>query len=422
MKNRVVIGCIADDFTGASDAASFLIGQGLKTVLANGIPGSEFNEDCNAIVVALKSRTQKKEDAVKDSLEAMRRLRELGAEHIYFKYCSTFDSTKEGNIGPVSDALIEQTGDKYTILCPALPVNKREVRDGILYVDGVKLSETHMRNHPLTPMWSSCIKELMTPQTKYPVIELNAQELSKSTAEILEMLNEYSRTCVHFYVVTDYYQEAHAKKIAEVFGNNILLTGGSGILSALAKKYRENLEFVEEVQDSETKGRAVIFAGSCSVATLGQIEDYKSKGYASYQIDPIELLEKKITFGDIWNAIENNENMLVYTSNSSENVLKAQERGKEVIAELLESTTAKLAKKAVENGFKRIIVAGGETSSAGVKMLGYDSFMIGKSIAPGVPIMAPLADKTVRVVLKSGNFGQIDFFNRAIKMTGEQHD
>lgn len=417
--NRLMIGCVADDFTGASDAASFLISQGLKTLLFNGIPTGEM-EDCNAVVIALKSRTQETKEAVADSMAAFKWLQDNGAEHLYFKYCSTFDSTKEGNIGPVLDALLEETNAKYTILSPALPVNGRTVKDGILYVDGTPLSETHMAHHPLTPMWTSSIAELMEPQGKYETLQLNAETLEKSAEEIMAVVEDFGKDKEHFYIVPDYVNEDNGTKVAEVFGSCKVLSGGSGILAPLAKRYSQELGSVDNnIVETATKGKGIVFAGSCSKATLGQIAEYQAKGNVSYRINPLDLLSGKETLEDIWNFVVDNgdKEVLIYSSDSAENVVEIQKIGKEAVAEKLESTTAELAQKAVDAGYTRIIVAGGETSSAVAKKLGYHSFEIGESVAPGVPVMAPLSNPEIRVVLKSGNFGQVDFFTRALEMT-----
>ncbi len=419
MKHRLVLGCVADDFTGASDAASFLMEQGLKTVLFNGIPKGEVPE-CSAVVIALKSRTQKTSDAVKDSMKAFMWLHDNGAEHLFFKYCSTFDSTKDGNIGPVLDALLEKTRTKYSILSPALPVNGRTVKNGILYVDGVPLSETHMKNHPLTPMWASSIQELMSPQCKYETLNLNFETLEKTKEDILDLVSEFAQGKDHFYIIPDYLNDFHGAKVADVFSECRVLSGGSGILAPLAKKYSQELNHCNiNVMKPSTQGKALVLAGSCSKVTLAQITNFQSKGYASYRIDPIKLSNGIETVEDIWKfATQNTSNeILIYSSDNVENVEKNQKLGKGSVAEILEQTIATLAQKAVNEGYTRIIIAGGETSSAACKKLGYHSFEIGESVAPGVPVMAPLSDFNIRIVLKSGNFGQVDFFERALNMT-----
>lgn len=413
---KYAIGCVGDDFTGSSDAASFLMSKGMKTILCNGIPQGDLPE-CDAVVIALKSRSQETKAAVADTKEAFAWLKAQGAKHLYFKYCSTFDSTKEGNIGPVTDMALEEYNQKYTFLAPSLPVNGRCVKDGVLYVGGVPLHETHMKNHPLNPMWASNLGELMTPQGKYQTLEINSEMLAKSKEEILAFVDDFGKDKEHFYIVPDYETDEQGEKIVEVFGDLEVYTGGSGILAPLADSYTKTAQVMI---DAKTQGKAILLSGSCSKATLDQVEDYKSKGYPTVQMDPIAMIEGKQTVEQIWEVILANPDkaVLVYSSDTAENVVKIQQLGTEKVAEMLEQSTAKLAKLAVENGYTRIIVAGGETSSAVAKYLGYEAFDIGESIAPGVPVMAPLGNENIRVALKSGNFGQIDFFERALEMTG----
>lgn len=423
MQKQLLIGCVGDDFTGSSDAASFLISVGLKTILTNGIPKGDFVKDCDAIVVALKSRTKKKDEAIKDSIEAFEWLRKQGAKHLYFKYCSTFDSTKEGNIGPVLDSVLEKYNSKYSVLCPALPVNKRTVKDGVLYVDGIPLSETHMKNHPITPMWASRLDELMKEQGKYEVLNINYQMLEKSIDEIKSIVDEFGKDKKHFYVVPDYIDENNASKIACVFGDDYILSGGSGILSALGKKYKGNADAFNnsEIPNTSTTGKGVIFAGSCSKVTVEQVAYFKSKNYLSYEIDPIKLVSGKVKEDDILNFILKNDDkeVLIYSAGAAGKALDANKSLKQKSADMLENTIANVAKSVVEKGYTRIIVAGGETSSAVVKKLGFDSFLIGQSIVPGVPVMSPIENKDLRIVLKSGNFGRTDFFERALDSTRE---
>ncbi len=419
MSNKILIGCVADDFTGASDAASFLISQGMKTLLFNGIPNGTIN-DCNAVVIALKSRTQSTSEAVADSMAAFKWLEEQGTKHLYFKYCSTFDSTKDGNIGPVLDAILEHTGEKFSIISPALPVNGRVVRGGILYVDGVPLGESHMKNHPLTPMWASKLSELMQPQGKYETLDLNYETLNKNKDEILKIVDDFASSNKHFYIVPDYVDDANGDKVAELFGDSKVLSGGSGILAPLAKRYVKELgEIKTTILNSKTRGKALLLAGSCSKTTISQIVDFKNKNYPTYRMDPLKLLSGEDSIENIWDFIlENKDNeVLIYSTDTPENVVEIQKVGKEKIAELLESTTANLAQRAVDAGYTRIIIAGGETSSAVAKKLGYDSFEIGESVAAGVPVMAPLSNPEIRVIFKSGNFGQVDMFERALSMT-----
>lgn len=423
---RIILGCVADDFSGASDAASFFVKEGIKTLLFNGVPKDDMPETSEdiAVVIALKTRTEETSKAVADTLQAFDWLKKNGANQLFVKYCSTFDSTKKGNIGPIIDSVLEKYDIKYTILCPALPVNGRTVVNGHLYVNGIPLHETHMKDHPLTPMWDSDIAKLMEPQGKYPCLKINYEMLKQSKENILKVIEDFDHDKEHFYVIPDYIEEKHAIKIVDVFEGLQLLTGGSGLMTQLGRRYRSMINSESENIPGYTDGKAVILAGSCSKATLEQIEDFKSRNGKYIKIDPKALMEGSQTKEEIWEYIEstNEDAILVYSTDTSEKVREAQKIGSHLISDLLEQTTAYLAKKAVENGFNRIIVAGGETSGAVTKILGYDSYLVGDSIAPGVPIMIPLKNRRIRLVLKSGNFGQRDFFMRAVCTTKGRMD
>lgn len=416
---NILLGIVADDFTGASDAASFLVNEGIKTILYNGVPDrplADGGEDL-AVVIALKTRTAEKNLAVSLAMRAFRWLKDNGARQLYSKYCSTFDSTREGNIGPIIDAVLETYNYPYTIVAPALPVNGRIVKNGHLLVNGVPLHQTHMKDHPLTPMWDSDLAELLRPQGKYPSLKITHDLLELDKEAILRMVGEFARDNKHFYVIPDYCDERHAKKIVDVFGDIPFLTGGSGLMTELGRKYR-SASSPSEIVESGTAGKAIVLAGSCSVATLRQIGAFQAASRPSIKIDPIKLAEGTQTKEQIWRQIEaaNEEAVLVYSSDKPNEVRKAQQAVGDA-AHLLEQTMAWLARNAERNGYNRIIVAGGETSGAVTQALGYNAYLIGRSIAPGVPVMVPVENRKLRLVLKSGNFGQEDFFLRAIDMT-----
>lgn len=412
-----VLGCIADDFTGASDAASFLVKGGMSVRLYNGIPengAQDINSDqAQAVVIALKSRTQETAHAVEDSLNAARFLLEQGVKQIYFKYCSTFDSTPKGNIGPVADALMDLLHAPYTLLCPALPVNGRTVEGGRLMVNNVPLHESHMRNHPLTPMWDCRIDKLMEPQSRYSCRNLALEEM--------EMFSGKDMDKEPFYLIPDYKNPEDGEKIAGVFGQLPLLTGGSGLLEPLAGIWTKKLSVEGRIPESGTKGRALLLAGSCSKATLGQIAWYQNQGAPCYKLDPGAMLEGRQTVEDAWKFIEDHssetDTVLVYSSDTPEKVKEFQKLGTQKVADMLEGAAARLAARAVEAGYTRIISAGGETSGAVTKGLGFSSYWMGESVAPGVPVMVPVERTDIRLILKSGNFGQEDFFGRALAMT-----
>lgn len=475
MEKRLVWGCIADDFTGASDAASFFVKGGAQTILYNGVPKEDLCDgDCQAIVIALKTRTMEASAAREETLQAARWLRQQGAGQLYIKYCSTFDSTPEGNIGPVLDALLEEYQIPYTILCPALPVNGRKVMQGHLYVNGVPLHESPMKNHPLTPMWDSSIAGLMKPQSKYPCMNVTKEQYAMPRERVLTDLRAFGEVFSHFYVVPDYETEEDARAIADIFGSLPLLSGGSGILTELARSAcREEVggnragkdgveqacvgkDSVEQVcagKDSvgqvcvgldsaeqvcaglnsveqvcvgpncaggagKGEGSAIMLAGSCSEMTRKQIAYAKEHGVAAMKLQPLELLTGEQTLEMLWNFVRDHsgETVLLYSSDAPDQVKQIQETGKLLVAELLEQTIASLAKRAVEAGYTKIIVAGGETSGAVTRALDFDSFIIGESVAPGVPVMIPRKRKSMRLVLKSGNFGQEDFFLEALRL------
>ena len=408
-----ILGCIADDFTGASDAASFLVKGGMSVQLYNGIPENASDlKPVQAIVIALKSRTQETLQAVADSKHAAQFLLDQGITHLYFKYCSTFDSTPQGNIGPVCDALLEQMKAPYSLLCPSLPVNGRTVSNGRLFVNGTPLDESLMKDHPLTPMWDSRISELMRPQSHYScrILPRNASWHKP----------EYTEP---FYLIPDYETDEDGEKIAKTFGHLPFLSGGSGLLKPLAEYLLSGSGTSRQIPATAVPGKALLIAGSCSKMTLSQIAWYQAQNMPSLRMDPLALLNGTQTPEQIWEFIETHTDeqhaVLVYSSDTPEMVRRSQELGREKIASMLEQLSARLAEKAVEHGFTRIICAGGETSGAITKGLHFSSYEIGESIAPGVPVMIPALRPDIRLVLKSGNFGQEDFFGRALSMTGQ---
>lgn len=420
-----VFGCVADDFTGAGDAASFLVKGGLSVQLFSGIPseGSRIAEGVQAVVIALKSRTQKKDEAVRDTMEAFQWLKEKGVQQFYFKYCSTFDSTPEGNIGPVLDAAMELLQVPCTVLCPALPVNGRVVQHGELYVNGVPLQESPMRNHPLTPMWDCGIARLMQPQSRYSCVELWKEQMGQDERAIWGWLSERSCGAEHYYIIPDYQDDGDGARIAELFGGLSLLSGGSGLLEPLARHISTQSR-KGQAPDIRAAGAAILLAGSCSKATLGQIAYFQAHGGISYKIDPAALLEDPGQVDEAWDFVEAHWGapVLVYSSDTADNVKESQRLGQSRIADLLEQAAAELAERAVSHGIRRVIVAGGETSGAVTKRLGFSSYQIGQSVAPGVPVMIPMENPDIRLVLKSGNFGQEDFFERVLAMTEMEED
>lgn len=423
-KNKLLLGCIADDFTGAGDIASFLEKGGLHTLLISGIPESDdIPDDVGAVVISLKSRTAPVGEAVRDTLESVRYLETYGCVTYYIKYCSTFDSTPAGNIGPVLDAVLEYLGETYTVLCPSLPINGRTVKKGILYVDNIPLSESGMKNHPLTPMWDSRIKVLMEGQSPYPCIVLERKYYSRPIEEAEAFIESQGCGHKHYYVVPDYEQDEDAVHIIQLFSQLKVFTGGSGLAAAYARYISAKAgDRSIRREGIKAEGPAFIAAGSISKATLGQINYYKEKGLSYYKISPTALWDRSETAETIWNDIkriltEQMRSVLVYCSESQDDIVKGQAFGRQEFANLLEDTLAQLAERAAAEGICKIIVAGGETSGAVTKKLGYKSFYVGESVAPGVPVLVPAENPGKRLILKSGNFGQADFFIRSLEMT-----
>jgi 3-dehydrotetronate 4-kinase len=413
--NRLRFGVIADDFTGGSDIASFFVKGGLSTALYTGVPDIEEAPEAEVCVIALKTRTQPPKDAVKDSLEAIGWLKEQGAQEFYIKYCSTFDSTPEGNIGPICDAVMEMLEVPYTILCPSLPVNGRVVKNGCLYVNGVPLHKSPMKDHPLTPMWDCDLGRLMDAQSKYPSVKMSGDLYKEEVNERITRITTQNKDS-HFYIIPDYETEEDAEKLVQVFGGLKLITGGSGLAYPLAKMYKKHAE-ADGFERSHSP--ALLLAGSCSEATRNQIREFEQSGGKTYFMDPLKLISGEESVERIWNVISQTKegSILVYSSDTPEKVRDIQQKGKEEAAGRLEKATADLAELAVQSGFHRIIVAGGETSGAVAKRLGYKGYHIGDNISPGVPIMIPIEDHRIRMVFKSGNFGKSDFFLQALSLT-----
>lgn len=409
----MIIGCIADDFTGAGDAASYLSRGGMETLMFNGVPEdeSDYSEVCDAIVVALKTRTAEKETAVRETLQAVRWLSRQGTKQYYLKYCSTFDSTPEGNIGPTADAVLDALDAERAVICPALPENGRIVVGGSLYVNGVPLDESPMKDHPLTPMWDHRIKNLMECQSRYRCIETGMERAE--AGEFVSLAGE------RVYYIPDYKDEQDGEKIAEIFGDDLFLTGGSGLLEKLAEHWIGGEKRKREAYPP-VGGRTLLLAGSCSEMTRKQIAFFQASGGKSLKVDPEALLEGAADSIVDLEDPGGSEMLLLYSSDTPENVKKVQEKGKELAASAIEQFFASTAVLAYQKGCRKIVVAGGETSGAVIRALGFSRYIVGESIAPGVPVLIPMEDRKVRLVLKSGNFGAEDFFIRAIKRISEE--
>jgi uncharacterized protein YgbK (DUF1537 family) len=413
----VLLGCIADDFTGATDLASMLVRHGMATVQLIGVPEDTVDPgDAQAVVVALKSRTIAPEDAIAQSLAALEWLRGRGAEQILFKYCSTFDSTQRGNIGPVSEALLDALGADFTIACPALPENGRTIYLGHLFVGDQLLSDSHMRHHPLTPMTDSNLVRVLQRQSRAPVGLVPYPAVEGGTAAIRARFDELRANGVR-QAIADAVSDRHLLALGGAAADLALVTGGSGIAMGLPENFRhKGLLAAGERADRlpHTPGPEAILAGSCSAATLGQIERHRAAGRPTFVLDPIGLTDGG---DDVQRALAFAEQhlgqapVLISSSAPPEEVAKVQERlGRERAGAAIEQAMAAIAKGLVELGARRLVVAGGETAGAVVGALGIKGLRIGPPIDPGVPWTTSLGDPPLALALKSGNFGAPDFF------------
>jgi len=413
------IGCIADDFTGASDWASFFAAGGARVMLFTRVEDTQpIPRDIDAAVVAGKFRSIPPSQAVEQTEKTAAWLIDNGFRQLYYKYCSTFDSMPTGNIGPVSDALLRIQGCGYTVLCPALPVNGRTVKNGRLFVHGTPLDESPMKDHPLNPMWSSEIPMLMEKQSPHPCIVVSEERLSASRAQMEAFLARLSTQYSQFYLVPDCENDSHAEKILEHFGDSQLLTGGSGLAAPLGRRAASHSGTKESRLFPASKPGVLLLAGSCSPATLEQIAAYRETGGFSVQVDPQKLMSGEQTAESLWQQVSPRvwKGSLVYSS-SAEAASRLQADKDNGAAKCIENAFACLARIARDHGVARIIVAGGETSGAVTQALGYSIYHIGESVAPGVPVLIPASHPQSRLVLKSGNFGQPDFFREAVRLT-----
>ena len=415
----VLLGCIADDFTGATDLGGFLVKQGFRTIQLNGIPDRNVAiPEVDALVVALKSRTIAPDAAITQSLEALEFLQQLHCEQFYFKYCSTFDSTEKGNIGPVMDALLEVLGAEFTIACPALPVNGRSVYQGHLFVNGVLLNESGMQHHPLTPMTDPNLVRFLGKQVKRKV-GLVPFEVVDQGADAIQTVFQELQATGHRYAVVDAVSESQLNAIGQAVKDLKLITGGSGLSINLAANFElPSLSAKTAARLPKIPGNGVILSGSCSVRTQEQVAQAE-KLFPSFYLDPFQLQKEP---GWVEEAIQwaltqiPKSPVLIYTTGPPEKVQEIQKAlGEDQAGEIIESALTMVAQALAKTGVRKFVIAGGETSGAIVKALGMSQMQIGPEIAPGVPWCVGLGEPPVLLALKSGNFGSVDFFHEALE-------
>lgn len=412
-----LLGCIADDFTGATDLANTLVKGGMTAVQVIGVPAGPLPA-ADAVIIALKSRTAPVDAAVADSLAAAEALLAAGARQLFFKYCSTFDSTDAGNIGPVADALVRRLGCGFALANPAFPTNGRTVFQGHLFVGGALLNESGMENHPLTPMRDANLVRVLGRQTDGSVGLVPFATVEQGAAAIrraLVGLKEGGRR----YAIVDAVTDAHLVAIGEAAAHHALITGGSGIAMGLPANFRRAGLLADRGAAAADlppmAGHAAVVAGSCSRATLGQI------GYARDHAHTLELdvLARPDAAALTAGALAWAEGRLgaapvvIAASAPPDKVAALQARlGREAAGALVETLLAEIAAGLVARGVGRLVVAGGETSGAVVQRLGVAALRIGAEIDPGVPwtFAEPVG---LHLALKSGNFGARDFFLKA---------
>jgi 3-dehydrotetronate 4-kinase len=411
------LGCIADDLTGATDLALMLAREGMNVIQRSGVPDRQLDlSDADAVVVALKSRTIPAADAVAQSLAAAEALKAAGAKHFFFKYCSTFDSTDQGNIGPVTDALLEFTNSDLTLACPAFPANKRTVYRGHLFVGDVLLSDSSMKDHPLTPMRDANLVRVLGRQTKASVGFVGYEQVVAGP-ETIRAAFAQARAAGHRIVVIDAVTDDHLRHIGAAAHDLAVITGGSGVAMGLPAAYGIKPHATTGQRMPAPKGRCAILAGSCSAATRGQVAAALAAGIPAFKIDPLALSAGSLTTANILEWISGqsaDRPLLVYSSADPDVVQKIQEKlGRTEAGELVERLLAAVARALPGLGFARLIIAGGETAGAVVAALDVKALRIGPEIAPGVPWTRTLGGTDLALALKSGNFGGPDFFIKA---------
>ena len=412
------LGVIADDFTGATDIASFLVQNGMATVQVNGVPAEPLALEAEAIVVSLKSRSCAPEKAVADSLQALAWLQQQGCERFYFKYCSTFDSTAKGNIGPVTDALLAALGETQTIISPSLPVNGRTVYQGHLFVMDQLLSDSGMRHHPVTPMTDSNLLRLMEAQSEGKAGLINNQTLDRGADAVRHALAELKQQGVR-YVVLDALNEQHLLTQGEALREMTLVTGGSGLAIGLARQWASSAHNSAQAQAAGTPQgeRAVVLSGSCSTMTNRQVARYRDQA-ASLAVDVERALAQRDAYAIElcdWVAEHSGESLapLLFATSEPETLKRIQQQyGAEKSSEAVEQLFAAVVRELQQRGWQRFIVAGGETSGVVAQTLNIDAFHIGPVISPGVPWVKAVS-QPISLALKSGNFGDENFFARA---------
>ncbi|WP_448166320.1 3-oxo-tetronate kinase [Burkholderia ambifaria] len=421
--SRPLLGCIADDFTGATDLANMLVKSGMRTVQTIGVPADgaalDTMVDADAIVVALKSRTIPAADAVAQSLAAYAWLRAQGCRQFFFKYCSTFDSTDAGNIGPVADALLDAAGGDFAIACPAFPENGRTIFRGHLFVGDVPLNESGMEHHPLTPMKDANLVRVLQRQTTSKVGLIRYDTIAQGAAAVRARIDALRADGTRF-AIADALSDHDLHVLGEACANLPLVTGGSGVALGLPENFRRAGLLPERDNAASLPridGLSAVLAGSASKATNAQVAAWR-ESRPSFRIDPLAASRGEPVVDDALAFARSHlpQPVLIYATTTPDEVKAVQQAlGVEAAGHLVESTLAAIARGLRELGVRKFVVAGGETSGAVVQALDVKSLQIGAQIDPGVPATATIDTQPLGLALKSGNFGTVDFFDKALR-------
>ena len=404
-----MIGVIADDVTGATDVAAALRRAGLRTLLALGTDvavstaADDAEASADAVVIGLKTRSLPAAEAVAQSLDALAVLRGQGADRIYVKYCSTFDSTDEGNIGPITEAVAQALRVDLVVTTPAAPLHGRTVYRGHLFVGDTLLAETHMRDHPVTPMRDSSVVRLLAAQSAAPVAAIGLDVVQRGADAVREALHGAGADGAG-QVVADAVTDDDLAVLAAVVEGHALVAGSAGLIGAIARRQTAD----GAPAPAPPRGRTAIIAGSCSRRTLEQIDRFVSSGSPAFRIaaepgDTAEQLAARAV--EWWDRQPEDEAALLYSSSP------ASERRDDVpgAGELYERTAGLIAAQLSDRGVTRMLIAGGETSGEVIRSLGTTVAVVGEEVAPGAPWIHD-ERRDVHLVLKSGNFGDEDLF------------
>ena len=418
----MLLGCIADDFTGATDLANNLVRSGMRTLQTIGVPAVPLDAEVDAVVVALKSRTIPAAEAVAQSLAALAWLERAGCRQYYFKYCSTFDSTPQGNIGPVAEALTHALGANIAIACPAFPTNGRTIYMGNLFVGEVPLSESGMRYHPLTPMTDSNLVRVLQAQSRGKVGLVAWTAVAAGDAAIRARFDALVAEGVHLAVV-DAINDADLHAIAAACADHPLITAGSGVAVGLPENFRRAGLLPPRADAAalpRAPGLAAVISGSCSQATNEQVAHWVESGRAAIRIDPFDIAGGADVAARALQQAASllaSQPVLFYATAAPQEVKAVQARlGVAEAGALVERALADIARGLIAHGVTRLVVAGGETAGAVVQALGIEALKIGPQIDPGVPWTATQGAQPILLALKSGNFGSRDFFAKSLAM------